>query len=77
MVDPLYTLHTLGDILRVQHIEAFCVCLKFSEIVKVSLTIFVLNSLEKDDPASSISDGEKITCAVEADGRQQIMLAYR
>ena len=70
MVDPLYALHTLGDILRVQHIKAFCVCLKFSEIVKVSLTIFILNSLEKDDTATPISDGEKIACAIEADGRQ-------
>ena len=52
--------------MRVENIEALGMSLKFSEIIKASLPVIFVNSLEKNDSATPISDGEQVTRAVEA-----------
>ena len=58
MIDPLDVLYTFRNILRVENIEAFGMSLKFSEIIKASLPIIFVNSLEENNSSTSISYGE-------------------
>ena len=67
MVDPFDVLDTLGNILRIEHIKSFCMCLEFSKIIKVSRSIAALDSFEQDDATSPISDRKQVPRAIKAD----------
>ena len=59
-VYPLNSLDTLRNILGIKYIETFCMSLKFSKIIKVSLSLLILNSLEKNNSTTTISNRKNV-----------------
>ena len=70
VIQPLNTLDTLRYVLRMQNIKAFCLGLKFCQIIKICSTFLILDSFKKNDSPTAITYRQYVSSCVEWDCRQ-------
>ena len=70
VIQPLNTLDTLRNVLRMQNIKAFCLGLKFCQIIKICSTFLILDPFKKNDSPTAIAYRQYVSSCVEWDCRQ-------